>query len=94
MPGASDDSDAMLFPVVDPLPQVEPRKAPNGKTVAGPVTSLGALPPTSACPGALADCETEGDDYDRHTGVPRVDPTESAGHPRHRLPSCFVAGNG
>lgn len=70
---ASDDSDAKLFPVPKPLLRIELRKALNGKTVTGHVTSLGALPLLSACPGAAVDFETEGDDYDRHTGVLRVE---------------------
>ncbi|MFF7249714.1 hypothetical protein ACFZBU_38110 [Embleya sp. NPDC008237] len=70
---ASDDSDAKLFPVAKPLLQIELKKALNGKTVTGHVTSLGALPLLSACPGAPADFETEGDDYDRRTGVLRVE---------------------
>lgn len=70
---ASDDSDAKLFPVAKPLLLIELKQALNGKTATGHVTSLGALPLLSACPGAAVDFETEGDDYDRRTGVLRVE---------------------
>ncbi|MFE5328919.1 hypothetical protein ACFRCG_21305 [Embleya sp. NPDC056575] len=70
---ASDDSDRKLFPEAKPLLQIELKKALNGRTVTGHVTSLGALPQLSACPGTAVDFETEGNDYDRRTGVLRVE---------------------
>ncbi|MGC0416922.1 hypothetical protein [Embleya sp. AB8] len=80
---ASDDSDGKLFPATKPLLQVDLKKELNGKTVTGHVTSLGSLPQLSACPGASADFETEGNDYDRNTGVLRVEmipPRNCAAH--------------
>jgi hypothetical protein len=71
---ASDESSGALFGVVKPLLQVDLATPLTGRgDVKGHVTALGPIPLRSLCHAAPSGYEVEGTDYDRTTGVLRVE---------------------
>ncbi len=67
---ASDDSTRSLFANEKPLLEIELPKALTGHDVGGHVVDLGSIPQQSRCSGTF---EAEGVDFDRSSGVLRVE---------------------
>ncbi len=67
---ASDDDSKTLFPVEKPLLEIDLPGSLRGNTVKGRVVDLGPIPQRSSCTGTF---EAEGVDFDRSTGVLRVE---------------------
>lgn len=67
---ASNDATGTLFPEIRPLLQVDLPHKLDGQPITGAVKSLFALPQRSTCTGTF---ETEGVDYDVHSGTLRAE---------------------
>lgn len=66
----SDDDSRSLFSNEKPLLEVDLSGPLRGRSVRGHVVDLGSIPQVSACSGTF---EAEGDDYDVHSGILRVE---------------------
>lgn len=67
---ASDDDSRTLFANDKPLLEVDLTSSLHGRDVTGHVSDLGSIPQESSCSGTF---EAEGVDFDRPTGVLRVE---------------------